>query len=139
MLHRIDRLAVALAVALVGASAWAADTSLVAEGARQWEAGRLVEAQKSFEQAAIADPSSIEVRMKLGGLQLVTRNYAAAIQTYQKALSLDGNNAKAWMGLGFAYLHSGQPELSRAAFAEAIRVDPSRTAQLAALVEERKQ
>jgi cytochrome c-type biogenesis protein CcmH/NrfG len=43
------------------------------------------------------------------------------------------------MGLGFAYLHSGQPELSRAAFAEAIRVDPSRRDQLAALAEERKQ
>jgi tetratricopeptide (TPR) repeat protein len=130
---------VVLAVAMIAAGAWAADSSLVAEGAGQWEAGRLVEAQKSFEQAIVADPRSIEARMKLGGLQLANRNYAAAIQTYQKTLSLDGNNAKAWMGLGFAYLHSGQPELSRAAFAEAIRVDPSRRDQLAALAEERKQ
>jgi cytochrome c-type biogenesis protein CcmH/NrfG len=124
---------------MIAAGAWAADTSLVAEGARQWEAGRLVDAQTSFEQAIIADPRSIEAHMRLGGLLLSTNNLAPAIQTYQRVISLDGNNAKAWIGLGMAYLHSGQRELSRAAFTEAIRIEPGRKAQLATLAEVRGQ
>jgi tetratricopeptide (TPR) repeat protein len=133
MFHGTDRLATAIAVAMIAAGAWAADGYLITQGAKQWEQGRLDEARQSFEQAVAADPRSIETRMKLGGLQLASRSYTAAIQTYQQVLGLDGNNAKAWIGMGFAYLHSGQQELSRAAFAEAIRVEPGRKAQLAPL------
>ena len=74
--------------------------------------------------------------MKLGGLLLSNSNYAAAIQIYQHTIGLDANNAKAWMGLGMAYLHGGQRELSRAAFSEAVRIDPGRKTQLAQLTEQ---
>ena len=127
--------AAALALSLLMANAWAADTTLIAQGNKQWEEGRLVEARKSFEGAVAADPRSVEARMKLGGLLLSSSDHAAAIQTYQRTISLDSNNAKAWMGLGLAYLHTGQRELSRAAFDEAIRLDPSRKDQLARLTE----
>lgn len=118
-----------------GDAAKLADSALIAQGNKQWEAGRPEDARKSFEQAIVINPRSIDAQMKLGGLQLSSLNYAAAIQTYQRTISLDGNNAKAWMGLGLAYLHTGQGELSRAAFGEAIRVDPSRSESLAKLME----
>ncbi|HEX8989521.1 MAG TPA: tetratricopeptide repeat protein [Rhodocyclaceae bacterium] len=124
-----------LALGAYASWAVAADESLVARGERQWAEGRVAEARASFEQAARTDPKSVAPLLKLGGLQLTNREPAAAIQTYQRAISLDGANARAWIGLGLAYLHAGQKELARAAFGEAIRVDPSRKAQLASLAE----
>ncbi|CAG4884012.1 exported protein of unknown function [Georgfuchsia toluolica] len=113
-----------------------ADATFIAQGNQQWAAGRIDDAKKSFEQALAADPRSIDAHMKLAGLLLVNHNYAEAIQAYQRTIGLDANNAKAWMGLGLACLHSGQRELSRAAFGEAVRIDPRRKTQLAGLIEE---
>jgi Flp pilus assembly protein TadD len=124
----------ALALSLPAASVGAADAQLMAQGSKQWEEGRLKEARKSFELAVATDPASVEAQMKLGGLLLSSSDPVAAIQSYQRVLSLDANNAKAWIGLGLAYLHTGQKELSRAAFEEAVRVDPGRKTQLAGLL-----
>jgi Flp pilus assembly protein TadD len=108
---------------------------LLAQGDRLWEQGKVEEARKSFELAVSTNPGSVDARLKLGGMLLSNKDYSAAIQTYQQTISLDGNNAKAWMGLGFAYLHTGRQELSRAAFGEAVRSDPKRKPQLARLME----
>lgn len=133
--------AVALAMTLL--TCWAAETeavkptdeALVRQGDTQWANGRLDEARKSFEQAVAVNPRSVANRMKLGGFQLANNRYSPAIETYQQTISLDGNNAKAWIGLGMAYLHTGRHELSRAAFAEAIRIEPARKEQLSQLAE----
>ena len=133
--------AVALSATLL--TSWAAaaeavqppDEVLLIQGDRQWADGRLDEARKSFEQAVANNPQSVAARMKLGGFQLGNNRYSTAVETYQQTISLDANNAKAWIGLGMAYLHTGQNELSRAAFGEAIRIDPARKAQLAQLAE----
>jgi Flp pilus assembly protein TadD len=135
MQSNIKFVAAALVLNLLAAGAWAADTVLIAQGSKQWEEGRLGDARKSFELAAAADPGSVEAHMKLGGLLLSSSDAAAAIPIYQRVISLDANNAKAWMGLGLAYLHAGQKELSRAAFEEAVRVEPGRKAQLAGLLD----
>jgi len=130
-----------VALSLLASSGWAADAvkpasdPLVVQGDKQWADGRLDEARKSFEQAVAANPKSVPARMKLGGFQLATRSYSAAVTTYQGMISLDANNALAWVGLGMAYRHSAEPELARAAFAEAIRIEPARKAQLAQLAE----
>ena len=126
----------AIALAALSAGAWGGDASLVAQGEKQWAEGHVNDARKSFELAAAADPKSPVPLLKLGGLHLTSNDPRAAIQTYQRAISLDINNARAWIGLGLAYLHTGQKELSRAAFEEAIRADPSRKAQLASLVDQ---
>lgn len=136
MNFKIGITSIVFAATLLAPVAWAADAALIAQGDKQWAEGRIEDAKKSFEQAVVADPRSIEAHMKLGGLQLSSGNYALAIQTYQHTIGLDANNAKTWMGLGFAYLHGGQRELSRAAFGEAIRIDPSRKTQLAQLVKQ---
>jgi cytochrome c-type biogenesis protein CcmH/NrfG len=133
---------VAVFLSLLASSGWAADAvkpasdPLIVQGDKRWADGRLDEARKSFELAVAANPKSVPARMKLGGFQLATRSYSAAVTTYQGTISLDANNALAWVGLGMAYRHSSEPELARAAFAEAIRIDPARKGQLAQLAEE---
>jgi protein O-GlcNAc transferase len=119
----------------IAAETGPADAALVAAGYRQWEAGRIEDARKSFEQAIAVNPHSVEAHMKMGGLLLTNNRYPEAIQTYQKLIAFDADNAKAWIALGLAYRHTGQPELSRAAFGEAVRIEPARNAQLAGLLE----
>lgn len=116
--------------AVISAQAEAPSTLLV-QGDQQWAAGKLDLAQKTFEQAVVAEPRSVSAHMKLAGLQLSRQDFKACIETYQKTIGLDAKNAKAWLGLGFAYLHTGKNDLSRAAFNEAIRVDPRNKEKLA--------
>lgn len=117
-------------------AAKADEATLISQGDKAWADKKLDEAKKNFQAAVAANPRSITAHMKLAGYLLANNQFTGAIETYQKTISLDNNNAKAWMGLGMAYLHTGQKELSRAAFSEAVRIEPARKAQLAKLIEE---
>lgn len=122
---------------LAAMAAWsahaAAPDDLLALGDQQWAAGKLDLAQSAFEQAVKSAPRSVKAHMKLAGLQLSRQDFKACIETYQRTIGLDASNAKAWLGLGFAYLHTGQDSLSSAAFDEAVRIDPSNKAKLASI------
>lgn len=107
---------------------------LIKQGDQQWAAGQLDAAQRTFEQAVQAEPRSVKAHMKLAGLQLSRQDFAACIATYQRGIGLDANNDKAWLGLGFAYLHTGQNGLSLAAFNEAIRIEPGHQDTLASIL-----
>jgi len=109
-------------------------STLIAQGDQQWAAGQLDLAQQTFEQAVKAEPQSVSAYMKLAGLQLSRQDFKGCIDTYQRAIGLNANNAKAWLGLGFAYLHTNQNDLSLAAFEEAIRVDPANKEKLASIL-----
>lgn len=125
------------AVLTFGCAAWAqvpASNPLLTQGDEQWAAGKLDLAQKYFEQAVTLQPGSVAARMKLGGLQLSRQDFKAATQTYKEAISLDAKNAKAWLGLGFSYLHMDRNDLSLAAFNEAIRIDPAYKEKLATVM-----
>ncbi len=111
---------------------------LVGEGDRLWAASQLDGAESAFLRAVEASPNATEPLMKLGGLRLSRQKFADAIPTYQRAIGLEPQLARAWIGLGFAYLHLGQADLARNAFDEAGRIDPSKAKQLAALLPERK-
>jgi Tfp pilus assembly protein PilF len=113
-----------------GAHATSASTSPIEEGNRLWAEGKLEAAQSKFEEAVKANPKSVEAQMKLAGMQITRQNFTAAIYTYRNALAIDPNNAKAWMGMGMCYLHTGAREMARAAFEEALRVDPKRKQQI---------
>ena len=126
-------LASSLCLNAMAASASSAES--LAQGDRLWAQGKLQDARAAFEQAVQNDPRSAPALMKLGGLLLSNQDFAAAIATYKKVIGLDGNHARAWMGLGMAYLHTQQKDLSRAAFAEAVRIEPRRKQQLAALID----
>lgn len=116
-------------------AASAAGAESMAQGDQLWAQGRLQDARQAFEQAASESGQPVPALMKLGGVLLSGQDFAAAIATYKKIIGLDGNNARAWMGLGMAYLHTQQKDLSRAAFAEAVRIEPRRKQQLAALID----
>ena len=107
---------------------------LIKQGDQQWAAGQLDAAQRTFEQAVQAEPRSVKAHMKLVGLQLSRQEFAGCIATYQRSIGLDANNAKAWLGLGFAYLHTGQNALSLAAFNEAIRIEPGHKVKLESIL-----
>ena len=72
--------------------------------------------------------------MKLAGLRLSVQEFKQSIATYQQVIGFEPDNAKAWIGLGFAYLHTGKNSLSLAAFNEAMRIDPSTKPKLAPLL-----
>jgi Tfp pilus assembly protein PilF len=123
-----------LSLSYVGSAQADATSSLLAKGYEQWSAGHLDKAQHLYESAVKAAPTSVEAHMRLAGLYLTGKDYGASTKQYQRAISLDPKNAKAWIGLGISYLHSGDKNLTRAAWEEAIRVEPARKAQLAPLV-----
>ena len=125
-----------LAAALLCSFAAAAGSAspLVDEADRLWAEGKLPQAQARFEAAVAAQPNAAAVRLRLAGFQLAQQQTSASIANYQQVISQDGTNSKAWIGLGLAYMHSGRRELARAAFAEAIRVDPSREEKIAPLI-----
>ncbi|MBE0474952.1 tetratricopeptide repeat protein [Rhodoferax sp.] len=112
----------------------AMNPDLIAQGDQQWAAGQLDAAQRTFEQAVQAEPRSVKAHMKLAGLQLSRQDFAASIATYQRSIGLNAHNDKAWLGLGFAYLHTGQNGLSLAAFNEAVRIEPGHQEALAAML-----
>ena len=108
--------------------------ALVVEGDTQWAAGQFDRAQQSFEQALKAEPRSVPLLMKLAGLRLSVQEFKTSIATYQRVIGIEPDNAKAWIGLGFAYLHTGKNSLSLAAFNEAMRLDPRTKPKLAPLL-----
>jgi len=132
-------LMVACAAVLTVFALWSAQAAmkvdLVKQGDQQWAAGQLDQAQASFEQAVRAEPKSLKARMKLAGLQLSRQDFKASIPTYQAAIGLDANNDKAWLGVAFAYLHTGQDALAAAAFDSAIRINPSNREKLAPVLD----
>ena len=134
MNKRSDFAALLLSLVLLGGSAaqatTAVATSLATQGDQQWKAGQLVDAQKSFQAALIAEPESVDIELKLAGLQLSNNDFVACIPSYQHIIGLDANNVRAWLGLGFSYMHTGKSSLSLAAFSEAIRLDPSKNEAL---------
>jgi tetratricopeptide (TPR) repeat protein len=126
-----------LAVLLtVGGSAAASDVhALVAQGNDYWAQGDLDRALEIYRQAVEQDERSVDARMKLGGLHVARQEYRAGAQAFQSAIGLDPENANAFIGLAIAYLHLGQSGAAHAALEESLRLDPSRSEQVAPLMQ----
>jgi Flp pilus assembly protein TadD len=103
---------------------------LITQADGYWAAGRLDQAQQAFEAAAAAEPGSSAVLLRLAGFQLSRQQTTASVASYQRAVGLEPTNAKAWLGLGLAYLHGGNKALARSAFEEAVRLEPQRKEDL---------
>lgn len=108
--------------------------SAVAIGDVHWAAGRLDEAEQAFAQAFKANPQSTKAGMKLAGIRLSRQNYSGAIETYRRVIGIGPPNAKAWIGMGLAQLHTGKHALASAAFEEAVKIEPARKQDLELLI-----
>ena len=140
---KLARTLVAILIGTACTLAVGAETSseLLVKADRLWAEGKLDQAQQSFEAAAQSNPKATDVLLRLAGFQLARQQLSASIVTYQKVISQEPKNSRAWIGMGLAYLHSSRAAQARAAFEEAIRVDPSRKEKLGpvlAKLEERK-
>ncbi|MES9992239.1 MAG: tetratricopeptide repeat protein [Candidatus Thiodiazotropha sp.] len=99
---------------------------LLAQAQRLSESGKLSEAHAILVKAVETDPQSSSAHTRLGGVQLLQRNYQSGIKHFQQAIMLDGTNADAFVGLAVAYLHLGRYALAREAFKEAQQKGPSK-------------
>ena len=64
--------------------------------------------------------------LDLGGLYATYGNYSAAVEAYQKALTLDANNSKAYYDMSVARAELGQMDQALAEINRAIALAPDR-------------
>jgi tetratricopeptide (TPR) repeat protein len=104
-----------------------------------WSRDDLEGAEALFREA-VANATDGEPALRLGGFYLAQNRLAEAVERFQQAigagLPTGSMQARAFVGMGIAYLHLGQSALARAALEEALRADPSREAQVRPLLDE---
>jgi cellulose synthase operon protein C len=64
--------------------------------------------------------------LRIGALQESRKDYAAALKAFRMALAVDPRNAGAQERVGYLLLRSGEAGLASAAFAESVRLEPTR-------------
>ena len=102
------------------------EPSLLQQGEALLNEGKLPEALAALQQAVVAEPNSSRAFQRLGGAQLMSQDYAGSIQSFQRAISLDANNADAFVGMAMAYIHGGRYGQARSALVEAKRIAPAK-------------
>jgi tetratricopeptide (TPR) repeat protein len=118
---------------------WAAEEpepvdELIARGESQLQQNDIDAAIETLRRAVAAHPDSSLARTRLGGAYLLAQDYDGAIGQFQRAIGADPENAAAFIGMGLAYLHSARPGPARAALTEAKRIDPTRRAEIDAVL-----
>ncbi len=114
--------------ALVFASADAKNP--LQQGDEFYAKGDVKTALNFYEQAVQKNPDSAQIWFKLARTQMVSNQYLASVKSYQKSITLDHNNALAFIGMAITYLHLGQYNHARASLQEAARIDPSKQAEV---------
>jgi tetratricopeptide (TPR) repeat protein len=92
-------------------------------------AGRLLEkspleAETMLRKASALDSKNVDSYFVLGKLYTRSKDYARAIEAYQKAVDLDPDLADALFNLGFIYASTGLYEDAEKMFAQAVRTHP---------------
>jgi tetratricopeptide (TPR) repeat protein len=96
--------------------------------------GDIQGALQIYEALARDHPESAEAFAHLGGMQLLDQRYRDAVQSFQQAVSLGDQDARAFIGMGMAYLHLGQLGPARAAFVEAQNRGNARPEEIAEII-----
>ncbi len=104
--------------------------SLIQQAQVQSEAGDLEQSTSLLKQAIELAPDSSLAYTRLGGVQLLQRDYSSGIKSFQQAIMLDAENANAFIGLSVAYLHLGRYSLAREALKEASRLGPDKQQEI---------
>lgn len=110
------------------------DQSLLEDGQAKAAAGDIQGALAVFESMTREHPDSAEAFAHLGGMQLLDQRYREAVQSFQQAVSLGVEDARAFIGMGMAYLHLGQLGPARAALVEAQHRGTARPNEVAELI-----
>lgn len=118
----------------LGSAAADDPTALIQEGEASLKAGEIDSGLALFRQAVQTDPGSSLAHTRLGGALLLKQENAEAIETFRKAIMLNGDNADAFVGMAIAYLHSGDYALARASLEEAKRIDPAKAPKVDELI-----
>lgn len=79
-----------------------------------YEAGEDVQAEKLYMALLRQTPSDPEVWFRLGNLYARAHRPDAAADAYQRVLSINGNESRAWYNLGIVRLRQGWAALIRA-------------------------
>lgn len=66
------------------------------------------EALRLLQEAVVVDPGNFEANVQLAKVLTLRREYPAAIQQYQKALSINGQSAEIYFNLGYIYMNQGE-------------------------------
>jgi cytochrome c-type biogenesis protein CcmH/NrfG len=77
-----------------------------------------------LEKMIAAEPTHLQAIIQLGNDYFDTGDYAKAVQTYQKALTLDARNADVLTDMGTSYRKLNKTDECAAAFRQALEVDP---------------
>lgn len=117
----------------IGISAWKLDGGSVTNHQGQKEAkesdakddikGRIA----GLERMLAASPSNLEALIQLGNDYFDTGQFNKAIDTYEKALQIDGKNADVITDTGVAYRRVGKSNESVRLFRKALEIDPNHT------------
>ena len=119
-------LIIALLLPVSATAASAEADELLGQGLALAQEGKVQEALVVYQQAVELAPDSAAAHFRLGGMQVVTGDYAGSIASFQTSITLDGNNADAFIGMAIAYIHQGKDAHASAALNEASRIDPSK-------------
>lgn len=97
---------------------------LMKKGTQHQLSGEFNEAENIYRQVLAAQEGPT-VHNNLGFLLLQKKNYAEAIDEFNKAIGLKADYATAYKHLGYAYMLSGEIELAIEATKECFKLDPS--------------
>lgn len=97
-------------------------------------AGSFDAARQTLDRAIEFSPQSSKAHQKLAALHMIQREYSQSIPLFQQAIGLDAKNGGAFIGLGFAYLHSGRYGPARAALLQAQSLIPEKAAEIQQII-----
>ncbi len=100
--------------------------NVLKEGDKLYAEGNIKDAQGYFEKAVKQNPESSESWFKLARTQMLNNRHSDSVKSYQKAISLNQDNALAFVGMAISYMHIGQYNHAKASLNEASRIDPSK-------------
>lgn len=82
------------------------------------------EALKTMERAAALHPTRIPTLLKLSEFQLILKNYAPSLETIDRILKVDPQNAEAFFMMGQNFKESGDTARAINAFQQSVEYDP---------------
>lgn len=82
-------------------------------------------AAKTFETGRKIAPNNYDLLSNLGTVYGLLKNYSAAVEVLEKAISLRPNIAKTHIDLGLSYFYLGNNEKAKQAFDKAVQLDPN--------------